>query len=258
MFKKFTFLFLFLAQFVQSQNTVGTISMTDETFDGYTLFSADTKTYLINNCGQVMNSWTSNFTPGNSVYLLPNGNLLRTGREDEKSDIIFGGQGGIVELFNWDGTIIWSYSFNSNLERQHHDIYPMPNGNILILLAEIWSKEEAISQGRDPSKISEERLYNEKIREVKPTGTDEIEVLWEWNIKDHVIQDFDDTKQNFGDVAKSPEKLDVNFLNGGNGSANWLHVNSIQYYEQLNQIVLSSRNLSEIWIIDHSTTTEEA
>lgn len=260
MFKKFTFLFLFLflAQFVQSQNTVGTISMTDEVFDGYTLFSADTKTFLINNCGQVMNTWTSNFTPGNSVYLLPNGNLLRTGREDGKSDIIFGGQGGIVELFNWDGEIIWSYSFNSNLERQHHDIYPMPNGNVLILLAEVWSKEEAISQGRDPSKISEERLYSEKISEVKPIGTDEIEVVWEWNIKDHVVQDFDDTKQNFGDVAKSPEKLDINFLNGGNGSANWLHVNSIQYDEQLNQIVLSSRNLGEIWIIDHSTTTEEA
>jgi hypothetical protein len=258
MFKKFTFLFLFLAQFVHSQNTVGTISMTDEAFDGYTLFSADTKTYLINNCGQVMNTWTSNFTPGNSVYLLPNRNLLRTGKEDEKSDITFGGQGGIVELFNWDGEIIWSYSFNSNLERQHHDIYPMPNGNILILLAEVWFKEEAISQGRDPSKILEERLYSEKITEVKPIGTNEIEVIWEWNIKDHVIQDFDDTKQNFGDVAKSPEKLDINFLNGGNGSANWLHVNSIQYDEQLNQIVLSSRNLSEIWIIDHSTTTEEA
>ncbi|WP_223446382.1 aryl-sulfate sulfotransferase [Polaribacter litorisediminis] len=258
MFKKFTFLFLFLVQFVQSQNTVGTISMTDEVFDGYTLFSADTKTYLINNCGQVMNTWTSNFTPGNSVYLLPNGNLLRTGKEDGKSDIIFGGQGGIVELFNWDGEIIWSYSFNSNLERQHHDIYPMPNGHILILLAEVWSKEEAISQGRDSSKIAEERLYSEKILEVKPIGTDEIEVIWEWNIKDHIIQDFDDTKQNFGDVAKSPEKLDINFLNGGNGSANWLHINSIQYDEQRNQIVLSSRNLSEIWIIDHSTTTVEA
>ena len=59
-----------------SQNTLGTISVTTDVYDGYTLFSTHHKAYLINNCGQVVNSWTSEYAPGNAVYLLPNGNLL--------------------------------------------------------------------------------------------------------------------------------------------------------------------------------------
>ncbi len=258
MIKKLLFLLLLIHQFSNAQNTVGTIAVTNDVYDGYTLFSSFKKTFLINNCGQVVNEWTSDFPPGNAVYLLPNGNLLRAGRENDKSDIIFGGQGGIVELYNWEGVRIWSYSFNSNQERQHHDVYPMPNGNILVLIAESWSKQQAIEHGRDPSKITEERLYNEKIIEVKPIGSNQFDLVWEWNINDHLIQDFDNTKFNFGDVSKAPEKLDINFLNDGNGSANWLHINSIQYNEARDQIVLSSRNLSEIYIIDHSTTTAEA
>lgn len=190
--------------------------------------------------------------------MLPNGNLLRAGRDDGKSDIIFGGQGGAVELFNWDGDLIWSQQFNDNFQRQHHDIYPMPNGNILVLIAESWAKNSAIQNGRDPSNITEERLYNEKIIEIKPVGLNQFDLIWEWNINEHLVQDFDNTKLNFGEVSKSPEKLDINFLNGGDGSANWLHINSIQFNEERDQIVLSSRNLSEIYIIDHSTTTAEA
>lgn len=242
-----------------SQNTVGTVFYDDtKTQEGYTLFTSFKKSYLINNCGQVINEWESNFPPGNAVYLLPNGNLLRAGREDGKSDITFGGMGGVVEIYNWGGDLIWSHSFNDNTQRQHHDIYPMPNGNILVLVAELWTKNDAIEAGRNPAKITEERLYNEKIIEVTPVGTNQVQIVWEWSIKDHVIQDFDNTKSNFGNISENPNRVDINYLNQGNGSANWLHINSIQYNEKRDQIVLSSRNLSEIWIIDHSTTTLEA
>jgi hypothetical protein len=40
--------------------------------------------------------------------------------------------------------------------------------------------------------------------------------------------------------------------------ADWLHCNAIDYHPELDLVVLSSRELSEIWFIDHSTTTEEA
>ena len=37
-----------------------------------------------------------------------------------------------------------------------------------------------------------------------------------------------------------------------------MHVNSIHYHSERDEIVLSSRHWNEIWVIDHSTTTEEA
>lgn len=240
-----------------AQNTVGTTNITEDVYDGYTLFTVYNETYLINNCGEVIKQWSSTFPPGNSVYLLENGNLLRPGRTSS-TDITFGGQGGVVEIYDWDGNLIWQYFYDTPTMRQHHDVYPLPNGNVLILAATVMSNTEAIQAGRNPALLTEIDLYNEQIVEVTPVGLNGGNIVWEWNIKDHLIQDFDATKDNFGDVALSPNKLDVNFLNGGSGASNWLHINSIQYNEERDQIVLSSRHMSEIWIIDHSTTTAEA
>ncbi len=43
---------------------------------------------------------SSNFPPGNVVYLLENENLLHTGKTTS-STIIFGGRGGVIEIYNW-------------------------------------------------------------------------------------------------------------------------------------------------------------
>ncbi|WP_353778871.1 aryl-sulfate sulfotransferase [Winogradskyella sp. 3972H.M.0a.05] len=259
--KKKLLLNLFLAftiSFSFSQNTVGIISAENGVQDGYTLFTNHTTTFLIDNCGRLINQWDSAFITGVAVYLLPNGNILRAGRSVGTSTIGFGGQGGIIEIFDWDGNIVWQYEYSTEEHRQHHDVFPMPNGNVLILAASVVSEADAIQAGRDPSFITEGLVYNERIIEVEPVGFDQGNIVWEWNIFDHLIQDFDNTKDNFGTVADNPQKLDVNFLNGGLGDKNWLHVNSIQYDPVLDQIVISSRNLSEIWVIDHSTTTAEA
>ncbi|APY08992.1 hypothetical protein BWZ20_12100 [Winogradskyella sp. J14-2] len=257
MLKKLRFTIFIVSNLIVAQNTVGTTFISDGVYDGYTLFTVSNNSYLINNCGEVINQWISTFPPGNSVYLLENGNLLRAGRTSS-TDITFGGQGGVVELYDWDGTLIWQYFYDTPTMRQHHDVYPMPNGNVLILAATVMDNSEAIQAGRNPMLLTETDLYNEQIIEVTPIGFSSANIVWEWNIKDHLIQDFDATKDNFGDVGLSPNKLDINFLNGGSGGSNWLHINSIQYNEERDQIIMSSRNLSEIWIIDHSTTTAEA
>jgi hypothetical protein len=255
-----TILFSTILLFVLSgkaQNTVGVINNTSQAYNGYTLFNAHTETFLINNCGQVVRQWTSTFVQGNSVYLLENGNLLRTGNTNS-TDIVFGGQGGVIELYNWEGTLIWQYYYDTPQYRQNHDIFPLPNGNILILAAKVMTNAQAIQAGRNPALLPQSVLYSQQIVEVQPVGTNQGTIVWEWDIKDHLIQDFDATKDNFGVVSQNPNKLNVNFTNGGDGSSNWLHVNSVQYNLTLNQIILSSRNLSEIWIIDHSTTTAQA
>jgi len=257
MLKKLLFAIVITANFTHSQNTVGTTEISQGFFEGFTLFTASTETYLINNCGEVINQWSSSFPPGNAVYLLENGNILRAGRT-ASTDITFGGQGGVIEIYDWDGNLTWQYFYDTPMMRQHHDVFPMPNGNVLILAATRMINAEAIQAGRDPNFLTETDLYNEQLIEVTPVGFNNANVVWQWNVKDHLVQDFDNTKDNFGDIGLSPGKLDINFLNGGNGGSNWLHFNSIQYNSILDQIVISSRNLSEIYIIDHSTTTAEA
>ena len=254
---KLVFFFFILTSILKAQNTIGIISVENDVDDGFALFTSFTETYLINNCGEVINQWSSSFPPGNAVYLLENGNILRSGRTSS-TDIVFGGQGGIVEMFDWDGNLVWQYLYDTVDHRQHHDVFPMPNGNVLILAVTIMSNAEAIQAGRDPGLLPETILYNEQLIEVQPIGLTGGTIVWEWNIRDHLIQDFDNTKDNFGDVSLSEGKLDVNFLNGESGNANWLHVNSMQYNAALDQIIVSSRLLSEFFIIDHSTSTVEA
>ena len=255
--KKYLLLFFLSFNFFYQAQTVGTISITNDVYDGYTLFTAFTETYLMNNCGQVINQWSSTFPPGNAVYLRNDGSILRAGRTNS-TDIQFGGQGGVVEIFDWDGNLTWQYFYDTPQFRQHHDVFPMPNGNVLVLAATVMTNAEAIQAGRDPNQLLDGVLYNEQITEVTPIGSNFGNIVWEWNVKDHFIQDFDNSKDNFGDVGMSSGKLDLNFLNGLNPVANWLHINSIQYDETLDQIVISSRNMDEIYIIDHSTTTSEA
>jgi hypothetical protein len=74
---------------------------------------------------------------------------------------------------------------------------------------------------------------------------------------DHLVQDFDSTRPNFGDVAAHPELIDLNFAAPG-GSADWNHTNSVAYNAELDQVVVSVHEFSEVWILDHSTTTPEA
>ena len=242
---------------LNAQNTIGVLSISEDSFNGYTLFTAQTETYLINNCGEVINQWSSEYQSGKSVYLLKNGNLLRAAKFDN-SNINFGGVGGRIELFDWEGNLTWEYNYSTDQFRQHHDIFPLPNGNILMLAVTVVNKTNAIQLGRNPANLPEDELYNEQILELEPIGTNSANVVWEWNIIDHLIQDFDNSKDNFGIISENPQLIDVNFLGLSNGNANWLHVNSIQYNAQLDQIILSTRHFNEIYIIDHSTTTQES
>ena len=66
-----------------AQNTVGLISYeSDQVLEGFTLLYPlrQSNVYLIDNCGEVVHEWadSSLYVPGISVYLLEDGNLLKT------------------------------------------------------------------------------------------------------------------------------------------------------------------------------------
>jgi len=100
-------------------------------------------------------------------------------------------------------------------------------------------------------------LFPDSIIEVKPTFTEGGTIVWEWHAWDHLIQDYDSTKANYGVVADHPELIDINF-GTDDWQPEWLHINSIDYNEKLDQILLSSPTMNEIFVIDHSTTIQEA
>lgn len=239
-----------------SAQTMGIFQNDSLSFNGYTLFSPTTynKTYLIDNCGNVVNEWTSDYDPGMMAYLLPNGDLLRTARIG--SSFSSGGTGGRLEIFDWEGNLIWSYNYSSDDYHQHHSVRPLSNGNILVLAWERKTQTEAILAGRNPDNVGAQGLWSEKVVEIEPIGTNEINIVWEWHLWDHLIQDYDNSLPNAGVISDHPELMDLNF--GSEFGTDWIHANSIDYNSELDQIVISSRNFNEFWIIDHSTTTQEA
>ncbi len=253
------FAFLFSVQISFAQQTVGLFLNDSTSLNGYTLFTHGNSkiTYLIDNCGNEVHRWDQSTTnPGASVYLLENGNLLRTGRIN--SNFNGGGTGGRLEIFNWDGDLIWQYDYSSNTYHHHHDVAPMANGNILLIAWESRDEAEIEEAGRNPASISNP-IWSERVVEIKPVGADEIELVWEWHLWDHLVQDFDSTKMNYDVIAEHPELMDINFgVTSQGNNTDWIHLNAIDYNPDLDQIILSSRHLSEIYVIDHSTTNLEA
>lgn len=238
-------LFCFLGSVtIWSQPNIGLVHSIFGTSEGYTLFSPESNTsvYLVNNCGEKVNEWTFSEQPGITCYLLENGNLLRAGRDS-------------LEVRDWSNSLVWSYAINLNELNQHHDIEPLPNGNILIVSTDRLTAAEIILEGRDPLNVGPIFILD-KILELMPFGTNDAAVVWEWKFVDHLIQDIDATKNNFGAISDHPELLDVNFDNQELGD--YTHVNSVDYNPELDQILISARNMSEVYIIDHSTTTAEA
>jgi hypothetical protein len=256
-------------------------------FKGYTLLAPtnSTKTYLIDNEGRVVNTWKSDVSQALSAYLLADGHLLRTGAV-KNPPFFGGGTGGRIQEFNWEGDLVWDYTYVNDKELPNHDICKLPNGNVLMIVWEKKAAKDVIAAGRRPETVDNSYLLADCLLEVQPTGKTTGKIVWEWRPFDHLIQDFDEKKANHGDVAAHPELIDVNFGEstiaamvakpeeldklraigyvGGAGrrgqrpQADWLHVNAVTYNADLDQIMLSVFEFSEFWVIDHSTKKEEA
>ena len=224
-----------------------------EAFVGYTLFNKRrTKTvYLIDNQGREVHRWEL-AAAAQFARLLENGNLLTFANTE---------QGRYVREVDRKGNILWDCTQGN----PHHDFLKMPNGNVLLLSRQRKPREEAIAAGANPEYIGEQGVLAPHIVEARITGPASCEIVWEWSAWDHLIQDFDSSKANYGVVAEHPELIDLNFHlpNAGGGTdppdwTDWIHSNGIDYNPELDQIVLSPSNFSEVWIIDHSTTRAEA
>jgi hypothetical protein len=184
------------------------------------------------------------------VYLLDNGELLRS-CVDSSTGFNAGGRGGRVERIAWDGTVLWNYLLADSTKRQHHDTIMLPSGNYIAIVWEKKTLAEATAAGRNPATLTDSEIWPDALYEIQPQGATGGTVVWSWHAWDHLIQNFDVTKANYGNPADHPEKIDVNYP-PGNTVGDWEHCNGLDYNADLDQIVLSNHHNGEIWVINHA------
>eukprot|EP01048_Picozoa_sp_COSAG05_P012458 COSAG05_NODE_1247_length_5408_cov_3.141270_3_plen_497_part_00 len=281
-----------------ASRTVGVLSRDDiGAQPGFTLLCAGREVYLIDLEGRVVHEWRSE----RSVFvahLLPNGNLIRDGSDSEQAAAFHaGGAAGYVEEVTWENELVWRYSqlpYSAYLT--HHDLEPMPNGHVLLLCWERVPREAALAAGRRPELLPDGEVWNNLTLEVAPDGRGGAEVVWKWSMWDHLVQDYNPDRPNFGAVEQHPELFDLNYCpaggklaarskggvdpsgppgvnsfgwapwapraalgqGSGTGEKDWLHANSVSYDAVRDQVLISLCFPSELLVVDHGTTTEEA
>ncbi len=182
---------------------------------GYTLISPfiSTDTYLLDMRGQIVRTWKTDSSPALCAFLLENGHLMRPGSIGADARV-FGpgpGVGGKIQEFTWEGELVWDFRFYNARQLPHHDMTRLPNGNVLMIVWDRKTAEEAIAAGRRPQMTGDSHLLVDSLIEIKPTGKTSGEVVWEWHLWDHLVQDFDKTKTNYGNVAEHPELVNINY-----------------------------------------------
>ena len=253
-------------------------SLNADVYEGYILYTVgggggSATTYLKDINYSNFNTWSHSRGPASMPYLVPGeepgfeNTLLYYPSTVANPTMQSGGVGGKVDIYDWEGTLLWSYTLSNNDYQAHHDIEPLPNGNFLIIAWERAYSSEWSSLGRTLVNNSLNQMWFSVIFEIEPDfETGDANIVWEWHIKDHLIQNIDPNFDAFyGEISEHPELMDINCGTvgsnggpGGNPNGDWMHFNAVHYNADLDQIVLSSRHMDEIYIIDHSTTTEEA
>ena len=221
---------------------------------GYTLFGTwNGPAYLIDNAGRMVHKWDMQGNEASfSAKLQPDGDLTHTTDD------------GVLHRVDPAGNEVWRYS---PPDLPHHDHLLLPNGNFLLLLRGVKSRGEVVAAGGNPAFVHPDGLKYDYIVEVRPAPPDGGEIVWQWSVWDHLIQDFDAGKPNYGVVADHPELVDLNFIllqlgrtsrGSDNSKLDWLHANAIDHHAEADQVLILARNFSEIWVVDHSTTPEQS
>ncbi|MCB4799281.1 arylsulfotransferase family protein [Neotamlana laminarinivorans] len=204
---------------------------------------------IIDHDGDILFSWDFDDAIGNDASLLSDGSMIVCLKANDAA-ITFGGYGGKFQKINADQTTDWEVSYSTTTQTAHHDVEYLSNGNIIFPVWEELTASDAAEQGFSGS----QDIYPEAIVEMNPLTQ---EIVWEWHATDHLIQDYDSTKLNYGSVEENPNKIDINY-NSSQDNGDIMHANGITVDEDNDIIYVTINNYSEVWVIDHSTTTAEA
>ena len=214
--------------------------MHSEVNDGLVLISDFTteSVVLIDIDNNIVNSWEVNDYNLLNSYLTPDSILVTISKLNNLP---------VLQKYDWDGLLLWTFILEEGECIIHHEQVILPNGNILAICKETIIAEENI--------YFNENIVIDKIIEIEPLDNDQANIIWEWRFYDHLIQNYDPNMLNYGIISENPQLFNINAYNL---LGDFTHLNCVDFNAELNQIVFSSRTLNEVFIIDHSTTTEEA
>jgi hypothetical protein len=222
-------------------------------YNGYTLVSVmnSSAATLYDTNQNVFKTWTGlPAQTGYSSYIMPGGYLVRSAKATGVS-FMGGPICGKIQKHDYSGALVWDFIYSTTSYVTHHDICPLPNGNVLAIAYERRTATEVSAAGGNNAI----EMWPDKIVEIEPTGPTTGNVVWEWKAWDHLMQNVNPAKSNYvTTLADHPGKLNINYKQ----TKDWIHMNGLDYNPILDQIAFSSHNLNEIYIIDHSTTTAEA
>ena len=147
-------------------------------------------THLMDNDLNEINTWIHPYGPASMPYLNSDSTLIYPYRVPNPTMSV-GGVGGGISIYSWDGDLLWDYEVSDENFQHHHDVEPLPNGNILVIAWEKKTASEAYAAGRQSIDNSLNEMWATAILELEPVGNNEANIVWEWHIWDHLIQDAD-------------------------------------------------------------------
>jgi hypothetical protein len=215
----------------------------------YTFCQGGNYSYLLDTSATSTSSYYARWTTGATSY---SSHMMK--------DTIFqtygsgSGGGSYGSIKKWActsttaATCVWTYT----LSNAHHDICPLPNGDVLAIVDESKTSSQITTAGGSYSGS----MNSPTIIQLHPTGSTTATIVWQWKLWDHLCQSVNTSVAStyVTSVAANPQLFNVRYSN----TSDWFHMNGIDYNAELDQIVMSSHAMNEIYIIDHSTTTAQA
>ena len=211
-------------------------------FEGLTLITTmgggqnSSDTYLMDNYGNTINSWSHSTGSASVGYLSQDSVLFLPSKVGGDGD---GPAGGLFKKIDWDGNILWEWTMPVEICVPHHDIAILPNENILAICEETKTQQEAQNAGLQGINGP---MTLDMIVEIQPLPNNQADIVWEWHFWDHLVQNRGSQyTATYGEISDHPELLDINVNGNGNnqGIHDWNHSNKISYNETFDQIVLS-------------------
>ncbi len=215
-------------------------------YNGYTLFGSGGTTYLIDMEGHIVHSWkigtNPRFTPGGTLLDAVGGNPSNS---------------NVWKELDWNGNVVWTYTETRTGYYPHHDFEKIYNPKLgdstfIYIANKNYTATECLAAGANPA-LAPGGTYSgvqlDVVVEVDMKGN----VIWEWAFFDHAVQEFDASKTaTYGIVKDNPGRININ-QTGNPLKSDWLHCNSLDYNQDLDQIVINSVH-GEFYVIDHGNT----